>query len=70
MPGQEYFAGTHLNPKVTWWNDGGPFFSYLNRVQFLMQQGTAVNDVLYFYGDHIPNFVRLKADDPAHALPG
>jgi hypothetical protein len=70
LPGQEYFAGTHLNPKVTWWNDGGTFFTYLNRVQFLMQQGTAVNDVLYFYGDHIPNFVRLKADDPAHVLPG
>jgi len=70
VPGQEYFAGTHLNPKVTWWNDGGAFFTYLNRVQFLMQQGTAVNDILYFYGDHIPNFVRLKADDPAHVLPG
>jgi hypothetical protein len=70
IPGQEYFAGTHLNPKVTWWNQGAPFFEYLNRIQFLMQQGTPVNDVLYFYGDHVPNFVRLKADDPAHVLPG
>jgi hypothetical protein len=70
IPGQEYFAGTHLNPKVTWWNVGRPFFDYLNRIQFLMQQGTPVNDVLYFYGDHVPNFVRLKADDPAHVLPG
>jgi hypothetical protein len=70
LPGQEYFAGTHLNPKVTWWNAGGAFFTYLNRVQFLMQQGTPVDDVLYFYGDNVPNFVRLKADDPAHVLPG
>lgn len=70
LPGQEYFAGTHLNPKVTWWNAGRPFFNYLNRIQFLMQQGKPVNDVLYFYGDHVPNFVRLKADDPAHVLPG
>jgi hypothetical protein len=70
LPGQEYFAGTHLNPKVTWWNAGGAFFTYLNRAQFLMQQGVAVDDVLYFYGDNIPNFVRLKADDPAHVLPG
>ncbi len=70
LPGQEYFAGTHLNPKVTWWNAGGAFFSYLNRVQFMMQQGTPVNDVLYFYGDNVPSFVRLKADDPAHVLPG
>ncbi|MFT4113141.1 glycosyl hydrolase [Silvibacterium sp.] len=70
IPGQEYFAGTHLNPNVTWWNVGGPFFDYLNRVQFMMQQGHAVHDVLYFYGGQAPNFVRLKADDPAHALPG
>jgi len=23
LPGQEYFAGTHLNPNVTWWRDAG-----------------------------------------------
>lgn len=70
LPGQEYFAGTHVNPKVTWWNAGDAFFRYLNRVQFMMQQGVPVDDVLYFYGDNIPAFVRLKADDPAHVLPG
>lgn len=70
LPGQEYFAGTHLNPKITWWNAGDAFFQYLNRVQFMMQQGVPVDDVLYFYGDNIPAFVRLKADDPAHVLPG
>ena len=70
LPGQEYFAGTHLNPKITWWNAGGAFFTYLNRAQFLMQQGEAVNDVLYFYGDNVPNFARLKNDDPAGAIPG
>jgi hypothetical protein len=70
LPGQEYFAGTHLNPKITWWNAGGAFFDYLNRAQYLMQQGTPVDDVLYFYGDNVPNFVRLKSDDPARVLPG
>ncbi|GGG84537.1 glycosyl hydrolase [Edaphobacter dinghuensis] len=70
LPGQEYFAGTHLNPNVTWWRDAGPFFLYLNRSQFLMQQGNPVNDVLYYYGDNVPNFVRLKRDDPARVLPG
>ena len=70
IPGQEYFAGTYLNPNVTWWNAGGPFFDYLNRVQYMMQQGHAVRDVLYYYGNQVPNFVRLKADDPAHVLPG
>ncbi len=70
LPGQEYFAGTHLNPKVTWWNAGNAFFRYLNRAQFVMQQGVPVDDVLYFAGDNVPGFVRLKADDPAHVLPG
>ena len=70
LPGDEYFAGTHLNPKITWWNQGEAFFTYLNRAQFLMQQGYSVDDVLYFYGDAVPNFVRLKQDDPAKVLPG
>jgi len=39
IPGQQYFAGTHLNPNVTWWEKSEPFFSYLNRCQFLLQQG-------------------------------
>ncbi len=70
LPGNEYFAGTHLNPRVTWWAQSEPFFRYLNRSQYLLQLGHAVDDVLYFYGDEVPNFVRLKTDDPAHVLPG
>jgi alpha-L-rhamnosidase len=70
LPGNEFFAGTHMNPNVTWWNQSGAFFDYLNRSQFLLQQGHAFNDVLYFYGDEVPNFIRLKHDDPARILPG
>jgi hypothetical protein len=70
VPGQQYFAGTHLNPKVTWWNDSAPFFSYINRCQWMLQQGLPFADVLYYYGDHVPNFAQLKASDPAHVLPG
>ena len=70
LPGQEYFAGTHLNPNVTWWRHAEAFTVYLNRAQFLLQQGQPVNDVLYYYGDMVPNFVRLKRDDPAQVLPG
>jgi hypothetical protein len=70
LPGQEYFAGTHFNPNVTWWNESTPFLIYLNRGQFLMQQGQFVADVLYYYGNQVPDFVRLKASDPARVLPG
>lgn len=70
LPGQEYFAGTHLNPQVTWWNQSPPLLLAFNRAQFLMQQGRPVADLLYFYGEQVPGFVRVKNDDPAHVLPG
>jgi hypothetical protein len=70
LPGYEYFAGTHLDRNVTWWPEAGAFIDYINRCDFLMQHGKPVADLLYYYGDHVPNFVRLKQDDPAHVLPG
>ena len=70
LPGQEYFAGTHLNPNVTWWKQAPAFLGYTNRSQFLMQQGVPVSDVLVYYGDQVPNFVQNKAADPAQVLPG
>jgi hypothetical protein len=70
VPGQQYFAGTHLNPNVTWWDKSAPFFSYINRCQWMLQQGNFHADVLYFYGDHVPNFTQHKRTDPAKVLPG
>jgi hypothetical protein len=70
IPGQQHFAGTHFNPNSTWWAKSGAFLSYINRCQFLMQQGLFAADVCYYYGDHVPNFAQLKRSDPAHVLPG
>ena len=70
MPGQQYFAGTHFNPNTTWWSKSAPFLSYINRCQFMLQQGLFVADACYYYGDHVPNFAQLKRIDPAHVLPG
>ena len=70
VPGQQYFAGTHLNPNVTWWEKSAPFFGYVNRCQWLLQQGLPVADVLYYYGDHVPNFAQLRKSDPARVGPG
>ena len=63
-PGNEYFAGTHLNPNVTWWKQAGDFTGYLDRCGHLLQQGLFVADVLYYYGDDVPNFVFLKSEYP------
>ncbi len=70
MPGQEYFAGTHINPQVTWWDYADAFVNYINRVQYIVQRGKFVADVLYYYGDHVPNIFPLKESDPAGVLPG
>jgi hypothetical protein len=70
LPGQEYFAGTHINPQVTWWNESAPFIDYLNRTQVIVQNGTFVADVLYYYGDHVPNVFPYKHSDPAGVMPG
>jgi len=64
IPGQQYFAGTHLNPLVTWWSRSRPFFDYINRSQWMLMQGRFVADVLYYYGDHVPNYTQLRASDP------
>ncbi len=51
QPGSEYFAGTHLNPNVTWWNEAGSLLQYLARCQFLLRQGQFVGDVCCYPGD-------------------
>jgi hypothetical protein len=70
VPGQQYFAGTHLNPNVTWWEKSGPFFGYINRCEWMLQQGLPVVDVAYYYGDHVPNFAQLRKSDPAQVGSG
>jgi hypothetical protein len=44
-PGFEYFAGTHINPNITWWNKAGSFMDYLGRCQYMLTKGKFVADV-------------------------
>ncbi|MEA3463172.1 MAG: glycosyl hydrolase [Bacteroidota bacterium] len=70
LPGQEYFAGTHVNIQVTWWEQSGAFIDYMHRIQSVVQEGKFVADVLYYYGDHVPNVFPFKHSDPAGVMPG
>lgn len=70
IPGQEYFAGTHVNPQVTWWDQSDAFMDYINRIQSVVQLGEFKADVLYYYGDHVPNIAVSKSFNRAGALPG
>ena len=70
LPGQEYFAGTHVNPQVTWWEQSGAFIDYMHRIQSVVQEGKFIADVLYYFGDHVPNVFPHKHTDPAGVMPG
>jgi len=70
LPGQEYFAGTHVNTQVTWWDQSAAFIDYMHRIQSVVQEGKFVADVLYYYGDHVPNVFPFKHSDPAGVIPG
>ncbi|GAA4339143.1 hypothetical protein GCM10023149_49650 [Mucilaginibacter gynuensis] len=63
-PGYEYCAGTHFTPNVTWWEQSKPFFTYLNRCQFMLQQGTFVADVCFYLGERPPLLAPPKYNIP------
>lgn len=65
FPGTEFFAGTHFNRKITWWNQSRGFNDYIARCSHLLQQGLFVGDVLFYNGDQCPNFVGPKQIDPS-----
>lgn len=56
VPGWSYQAGTHISPKMTWWDQSKPFHDYLARTSALLQAGHFVADVAYYYGEQIPKF--------------
>ncbi|WP_020531172.1 glycosyl hydrolase [Flexithrix dorotheae] len=56
VPGWSYQAGTHIHPKMTWWDMSKPFHTYLARCSALLMQGNFVADVAFYYGSDIPNF--------------
>lgn len=59
-PGTVYLAGTHYNDKRVWWTKIKPFNDYLARISYVLQETDFVADVVYYYGDQVPNFVAPK----------
>ncbi len=55
-PGIVYHAGTHFNDKRVWWTKAKPFNEYLARISAVFQASKFYADVLYYYGDDIPNY--------------
>lgn len=67
-PGDVYFAGTHLNPGVTWWPYAGRFIDYLNRCQALLAAGQPVADLLYVDGPETQDMIQWDEARTSTAL--
>ena len=63
LPGYCYHAGEHVNVNTTWWPKSAPFFAYLNRCCYMLQQGLPVADACFYYGDDAPNLVATRRID-------
>lgn len=50
-PGYVYYAGTHINRNITWWDQAPAFFNYMERCQTMLQNGNFVADALWLAGD-------------------
>ena len=59
-PGYVYHAGTHFNDKRVWWSKAKPFVDYLSRISAVFQNTDFVADVLWYYGDKVPNSATAK----------
>lgn len=54
--------GSHFNRHNTWWKYAKPWFDYMARCQYMLQQGNPKNDVLYYVGEDAPVDPESKED--------
>ena len=57
--------GTNFERTNTWWEPAAAWMSYLSRCEYLLQQGTFVADVCYYYGEGAPVDLKVAACRPA-----
>jgi len=60
FPGIVYHAGTHFNNKIVWWSKAKPWVEYITRNSYIFQKASFFADVLYYYGDKVPNSATPK----------
>ncbi len=59
-PGINAWFGTEFNRKNTWFNQAKPFFDYMRRCNFMLQQGKPVEDVAYYIGEDAPKMTGIR----------
>jgi hypothetical protein len=63
-PGYVYYAGSHFNRNITWWDYAYDWIAYLTRCQYMLQQGLPVADVCFYYGDGIKDRKTYRQETP------
>lgn len=59
-PGINAWFGTEFNRKNTWFPMAKPYFDYLRRCNFMLQQGKPVEDVAYYIGEDAPKMTGIQ----------
>jgi hypothetical protein len=62
-------VGTHLNRNITWAEQAAPFFTYLARECYLLQQGKSVADLAYLLNEGAPSTPPIWASGTQPAPP-
>lgn len=62
-PGINAWFGTEFNRKNTWFNMAKPYFDYLRRCNFMLQQGNPVIDVAYYIGEDAPKMTGIRVPE-------
>ena len=60
FPGYVYNAGTHFNDKRVWWPKAKSFIDYVSRISAVFQETDFEADVVWYYGDKVPNSATPK----------
>jgi hypothetical protein len=47
----------HFNRNNPWWQYASGWMDYQSRVQYVLQKGETVSDILFFVGDQLPQYV-------------
>lgn len=61
--------GIHFDRTNTWWKPGSAWIQYLQRCQYLLQQGKPVADLLYFTGEDANMYTRALPEELFPAPP-
>jgi hypothetical protein len=57
---------SHFNRHNNWWTQVSEWFTYQARIQYILQKGQVVSDVMYFIGDLLPEY---QKDNDLNIIP-